>query len=50
VGAVFTEGPQANLEQIKQKLTFSDRFDKLFTPDYITAHSLLVDCASSNAF
>ena len=29
---------------------FADRFDKLFTPDYLTAHSILVACSDSNAF
>lgn len=34
---------------MKKALSFSDRFDKLFTPDYAIAHSFLVACAESNA-
>lgn len=34
---------------MKKALSFSDRFDRLFTPDYVVAHSLLVACANSNS-
>jgi hypothetical protein len=49
IGAVFTDRPLADIEDVQRALTFSDRFDKLFTADYLVAHSLLFDCASSNA-
>lgn len=49
VGAIFTSDPYNNIEQIKKALSFSDRFDKLFTPDYLVAHSLLAACSASNA-
>jgi hypothetical protein len=33
---------------VKKALSFNDRFDKLFTPDYSIAHQCLVACADSN--
>ena len=34
---------------MKKALSFSNRFDRLFTEDYAVAHSLLVACSASNA-
>ena len=49
VGAIFTDKPYSTLEDVKNGLTFNDRFDQLFSSDYAVAHSLLVACSSSNA-
>jgi len=49
VGVIFTEKGYATLQQVEKGLDFADRFNTIYTPDYTTAHSLLVACADSNA-
>lgn len=49
IGAIFTEEPYTNISQVKKSLSFADRFGKLFTSDYLIAHSFLIACSASNA-
>ena len=49
IGAIITDRPYSNIDQVKKSLTFADRFDKLFAPDYLIAHSFLIACSASNA-
>lgn len=47
IGTIYTDMNYTTIDQIKQALSFADRFDKLYPLDYTTSLSFITACISN---